>query len=306
MNEKRGSFHLYALTAIFCWSLAYPFTRMAVRHFSATSLGFLRYVIASGVLAVTAAALGIAPPERRDWWRIAASGAAGFFLYMIAFNIGSITETSATGSIVVSTAPVISALLGRALYGERLSVLQWLATAVEFAGMLVLTIMSGSLSAGAGVIWLLLAAVALSAYNLLQRGLTRIYSGLRSSIYSIFAGTVMLAVFAPGAVEQASSAPPEQLVYVAILGVFTSAAAYVSWSVAMERAPDTSSVSNYMFLTPFFATILGFLIADDHPDPGTLSGGAIILFGVFLFNMGGRRAQARPQGKRAGPVSPAR
>ncbi|MDR1944187.1 MAG: DMT family transporter [Synergistaceae bacterium] len=290
---EKGGFHLYSIITVLGWSIAYVFTRLALRHFSVYSLGFLRYLLASAILAPVVLALRIRPPARRDAGLFAASGAAGFFLYMIAFNTGSLTETSATCSVMIATAPVMTALLGRALYGEKLSSLQWIATAVEFAGILLLTVTNGRISVGAGIPWLILSAFLLSVFNLLQRKLTRTYSGLQASIYSIFAGAVMLSVFMPSALKEAVSAPPAPLFFMAMLGVFSSAISYVSWSIALKRAPDTSSVSNYMFLTPFLATALGFVMADERPGAGVLIGGAVALSGVFLFNRGAARV-SRP------------
>jgi drug/metabolite transporter (DMT)-like permease len=290
--KKIGSFHLLAVATILCWSIAYVFTRLSMRHFSAYSLGFVRYAVASVALAAVALILKIHPPARRDWGWFIASGATGFFLYMISFNKGAATETAATGSVIIATAPVMTALLSRIMFGERLGPLQWFATAVEFAGILVLTLTNGIMSVGAGVPWLFLAAFLLSLFNLTQRRLTRSYTGLQSSMYSIFAGTLMFAPFMPEAVEQVASASPEYLWYAVMLGVFSSAVAYVLWSIALKRAPDAASVSNYMFLTPFLASALGFLIAGERPDFATVSGGLVILGGVFIFNLGGRAVRS--------------
>ena len=72
-----------------------------------------------------------------------------------------------------------------------------------------------------------------------------------------------------------------------VLGIGSSAIAYVSWAKAFSKAKKTSQVSNYMFVTPFLTSILGFLLAGEVPDQATLIGGAIILLGVLLFNFGG-------------------
>jgi drug/metabolite transporter (DMT)-like permease len=285
------------------WSIAYVFTRMALRHFSPYSLGFLRYIIASALLAVIACAFGISPPARKDWGLIAASGATGFFLYMITLNTGSMTETAATNSIIIATAPIMTTLLGGVLYGEKLVSSQWFAIALEFSGIMILNIRNGSFSVGIGILWLLLAAFLLSVFNLLQRKLTKTYTGLQVSIYSIFAGTAMLSVFIREAVTEVRAADAEYILYVALLGIFSSALSYVTWSIAIKRAPHTSSAGNYMFLTPLLAAVMGFLIAGELPDLSTLLGGTVILSGVFLFNRAGRAqtekkaAAARPKRK---------
>lgn len=284
----KNSFHPYAMVTIVFWSLAYVLTRLTLQFFSAFSLGFLRYFVASGALLVIAVMTKMQLPRKRDIPWFLASGGIGFFFYMIAFNQGQATVTAATGSVVIATVPVITALFARFVYGEKLMRFQWCAIAVEFVGVAVLTLMNSTFSVNTGLLWLLLAALALSIYNLLQRKLTKTYTALQASAYSILFGTCMLAVFAPTAIQEVSQAPSIQYFYLAVLGVCSSAVAYVSWAKAFSKARKTSQVSNYMFVTPFLTSILGFLLAGEVPDKATLVGGGIILLGVFLFNFGGR------------------
>lgn len=286
--KLRDSFHPYAITTIIFWSLAYVLTRLALQYFSAFSLGFLRYLAASCTLVVVAVLTKMKLPHKADLPWFLAAGAVGFFLYMIAFNKGQETVTASTGSVVIATVPVITALLARFVYKEKLCRFQWAAIIIEFAGVLVLVLMDGVFSINIGLIWLFLAAVSLSIYNLLQRKLTKVYTALQTSAFSIFFGTVFLAVFIPTSVKEVSSAPVIQLIYVTVLGIFSSAIAYVAWSKAFAKAKQTSQVSNYMFVTPFLTSILGLLIAGEIPSRATLFGGSIIILGVLVFNFGGK------------------
>lgn len=286
MNLK-NSFHPYAMITILFWSLAYVLTRLTLQYFSAFSLGFLRYLIASCALIVIAVLTKMKLPRRKDLPWFLAAGTAGFFFYMIAFNQGQATVTAATGSIVIATVPIITALMARFVYQEKLMNFQWCAVLIEFSGVGVLTLMNSTLSVNGGFFWLLLAALSLSIYNLLQRKLTQTYTALQASAYSILFGTCLLAVFAPASIREISHAPAIQYLYLAVLGICSSAIAYVSWAKAFSKAKKTSQVSNYMFVTPFLTSILGFLLAGEVPDRATLVGGSIILVGVFLFNFGG-------------------
>ncbi|HQL37501.1 MAG TPA: DMT family transporter [Bacillota bacterium] len=286
--KAKNSFHIYAMITILFWSLAYVLTRLSLQYFTPFSLGFLRYFIASCTLIIVAVISKIKLPHKKDlpWFMLA--GALGFFFYMIAFNQGQKTVTASTGSIVISTVPVLTALIARVVYKEKMSYLQWLAIAIEFAGVTVLTLMNDVLSINIGLLWLFLAALALSLYNLLQRKLTKTYSALQTTTFGIFFGTILLAVFIQVSVGEAINAPAIQWFYLAILGIFSSAIAYVAWSRAFAKADQTSQVSNYMFITPFLTSVLGFIIADEVPEPSTIVGGGIILSGVFLFNFGGK------------------
>ena len=288
LMKCKDSFHPYAMVTILFWSLAYVLTRLTLQYFSAFSLGFLRYFVASCALLVIAITAKMQLPRRMDLPWFALAGGIGFFFYMIAFNQGQATVTAATGSVVIATVPVITALLARFVYREKLKGFQWIAIGIEFAGVAVLTLLNGSFSVNTGLLWLLAAALALSVYNLLQRKLTKKYTALQASTYSILFGTCLLAIFAPSAVGEVSQAPGIQYFYLLVLGIGSSAIAYVSWAKAFSKAKKTSQVSNYMFVTPFLTSILGFLLVGEVPDQATLIGGSLILLGVLLFNFGGK------------------
>lgn len=285
MNFK-NSFHPYAIITIFFWSLAYVFTRLTLEYFSAFSLGFLRYFIASCTLILVLIFGRIKVPHLKDIPLFILAGGTGFFLYMIAFNQGQATVTASTASVVIATAPVITALFARFVYREKLMTFQWCAILIEFVGVGVLTLLNGTLSVNKGFLWLLAASLSLSVYNLLQRKLTCKYTPLQTSAYSILFGTLLLAVFSPTAIREISDVPAIQYFYLAVLGIGSSAVAYVCWTKAFSKAVKTSHVSNYMFVTPFLTSLLGFLIAGEVPDKATIIGGSIILVGMLIFNFG--------------------
>lgn len=284
--KLKDSFHPYAWITIFFWSIAYIFTQLGLESFSAFSLGFLRYLFASAALIVVAVVMKLKPPKLRDLPLFIAAGATGFFLYMITFNHGAGLVTAATGSVVMATVPLITALFARFVYREKLTALQWTAIVLEFVGVTVLTLMNSTFSVNRGLYWLMAAALVLAAYNLLQRKLTKKYNALQASTYSIFCGTILLAVFAPGAVKELAKAPLSQYFNLAVLGIGCGAIAYVTWAKAFAKAKQTSHVSNYMFLTSFLTALIAFVVSGEVPDRATVIGGGIILFGVMIFNFG--------------------
>ena len=95
-------------------------------------------------------------------------------------------------------------------------------------------------------------------------------------------------IFLPGSVNQLAAADGTALAVAIYLGLGPSAAAYLLWAKASEYAERTNEVTNYMFITPLLATVLGFLILGEIPSLGTLIGGAIIIGSVILFNRVGK------------------
>jgi drug/metabolite transporter (DMT)-like permease len=157
---------------------------------------------------------------------------------------------------------------------------------IEFFGVIIVTMTNGTFTINIGIIWLLLAAFSLSVYNILQRKLTRKYTVLQATIYSIFIGEIFLFIFLPGTIKEIENIPMIQIFYIGFLGIFCSAIAYISWSTAISKAKETISVSNYMFLTPFLTSVFGLIIISEKPEIQTIIGGIIILAGMFLYNLG--------------------
>ena len=287
MNLK-NNYHPYAAITIVFWSMAFVFTQLALRTFTVFSLGLWRYVAASAVLLIVAFATRMKLPKRKDlpWFLLA--GAAGFAVYMVVFNLGSRQVSASTGSVMLATTPILTALLARILYKEKLKPVQYAAIGVAFLGVVTLTVLQGGFTANAGILYMLGSALLVAIYNLLQRRLTKTYTALQSTAFSIFIGTLMLCVFLPGGVAELRVAPPSALLYVLILGVFSSAVAYCAWAKALSLAKNTSSVSNYMFVTPFLTTLLGLWIAGEPVELPTVAGGALIIIGLLLFRFGER------------------
>ena len=284
----RDSYHPYAIITIIFWSLAYILTRLTLQYFSPFSLGFLRYFIASIALVCVAFITKMKFPSKKDFPWFFLAGVVGFFLYVSAFNKGQGTVSASTASIVIATVPVITAVLARIIYSEKLSYIQWGAIIIELIGVGILTLFKGVLSVNIGLIWLFLAALVVSIYNLIQHKLTKKYTALQATSFGIFSGTILLAIFIPVSVKEILHAPFVQLFYISLLGVFSSAIAYISWSKAFSKAKQTSDVTNYMFVTPFLTSILGFFLISEIPEFSTLFGGAIILLGILIFNFGNR------------------
>jgi drug/metabolite transporter (DMT)-like permease len=284
----KDSYHPYAITTIVFWAMAFVFTRLALPYFTVYSLGVLRYLAASGALLFLAIVTRMKPPALRDvpWFLLA--GAVGFAIYMVVFNLGSQRVSASTGSVILATTPIITALLARLIYREKLTPLQYGSIGVSFMGVVALTVLQSGFTLNFGILYMLVSAFLVSVYNLLQRRLTKTYPALQSTTISIFLGTLMLCVFLPNAVGELKAAPPNAYLYILILGVFSSAIAYSTWAKALSLAKNTSSVSNYMFVTPFLTALLGLWLASEPIELPTVIGGLLIIAGLLLFRFADR------------------
>lgn len=279
----RYHYQFYAAITIISWGIGNVLTRVALRTFSPFAIGFWRYAIAAVMLAALVAVKKISPPAKADLPWFVLSGFTGFAFYMVAYNMGYVTVTAATGSVISATVPLMTAALAWLVFKERLRALQWCAVLLQFSGIVIIALPGGRFSVSEGILWMLLSALSLSVYNLLQRKMTEKYSALQSSVYSIFCGAAMLTVFAPRAVHELSSARADTVFAVAFLGIFASAVAFLSWTKAFSLADKASQVSNFMFITPLISTGFEIALLRELPGAATLLGGVVILLGAFLF-----------------------
>lgn len=281
------NFHFYAFLTVLLWSSAYVFTKLGLEHFSPSSLGFLRCLIALAVLRLLIK--NKARPAKADWPWLAASGASGFAFYLLAFNKGSTLLNPSACCVIISGSPIITALMARFLFREALTPAGWAASAAAFSGVAVLMLWDNSMEATIGVFWILLAALLISIYNIIQRKLSREREPVVITAYSFLIATIILAWNSPQAYRELASAPGRYLAIVIFLGIFPSALAYCLWVKALALAPNTSLAANYMYLTPLLAVILEYLILAQKPGGGTLIGGGIILGSLALFAWKGRQ-----------------
>ncbi len=292
MQNIRLTHNHYAFAAVALWSTTYPLTGMVAPHFSAPALGLVRCLVASVVLAAVVFGQGLERPAPSDLGRFVLPGLTGLSIYLILYNQGQATLGPTTGCIVISTSPVVTALLARAAFGERLSWLGWLAIGMAFCGILVMTLWEGTLAINRGIFWTQAAAIVIGSYNILQRRLTGVAGPVQTTAYCYFAGTVPLLVFLPSAIGQIALAPAWATAAALYMGVFPSALGYLCWIKALGLAEKTSQVANFMFLTPFLALLLECTILVQIPDAGTLLGGAVILAGLALFSRAGKKSNA--------------
>ncbi len=288
-TNKKKTFLLGFLT-VFLWASAFPLTKVAQEQFTSYALGFLRCTAAAVFLIIIGRLCHIRLPQKKHIPYFFVSGGLGFTLYMIAFNTGIQTLTSATSSIVIAVTPILTAIVASKLYGERINLIGWTAIFSAFIGVLILLLWEGVFSINIGLIWTLGAAIVFCGYNIMTRKLSSMgYNALEIVTYSMICGAIMLGFWSVQGVQQLMHASASHIIALLYLGAFPSALAYFMWGRAMNFAERTSEVTNFMFVTPLLSTIMGFVILREVPNAGTFIGGFVIIVSIVVFNLKGKK-----------------
>ena len=275
---------VFSTITVLLWGSSSVLIRMTFGSFSALTLTSTRTWIAAVTLLVICVIKKLPPPRLRDIPIFLLAGAAGIVLQTIFFNLGFELVTAATGNVILASCPIFTAVIARFLFKERIRPLGWVFTGVSFVGILILVLWGGVLSINIGVLWVLISAICLAVYNLTQRQLTTTrYSAISSSAYSMIAAALLISPLLPSTIFDIAAAPPSALVVAFYLGAGGSAVAFLAWTKAFSLAKRTADVANFLYLPPFIATIIAFAVFRELPDWGTVLGGVVILFGLWMF-----------------------
>src|SRR5215469_132217 len=263
------------------WASSFPGIKAGLDGYSPFELAAFRFLVASLMLAGIAPWLKVRRPRTKDLPLIVGLALFGVACYHLAVNYGELKATSSTAAFITNLGPVFTVLIAWLFLGEELRGRRWVGIGVSLVGVWLIASGrgGGSLSANAGTVVLLGAALCWSLFFVLQKPLLSYYAPVEVTCYSVWIGTAFLAFLIPQALAASRAAPWAATLAAVYLGLFPTVLAYVAWSYVLTHLP-ASRASMYTYLVPPLSTAIAVIWVNEVPTPSLLIGGVAILGGV--------------------------
>jgi drug/metabolite transporter (DMT)-like permease len=227
---------------------------------------------------------GFFEPLRRHLKLILALGTLGFGVYQALFIVGIDRTTAGSAALIMGSAPLWTAVLGRFLHTEVLPAAAWVALGVTFVGTALVVVGGGEQVGGslAGNLVMVVAAISWGAYTALSRPATKRVTPSALTFFGIAVALPLLyAIALPqwgaadwngfGALEWAA------LVY---SGGISSGLAIAVWTLGV-KAVGASNTAIYGNLVPLVALVTGVLALGESISALQLGGGALLIAGLL-------------------------
>ncbi|MFP4518213.1 MAG: DMT family transporter [Oceanicaulis sp.] len=229
----------------------------------------------------------IAGLRRADWGRIAVIAAFGMFGFTALMLYGMRMISGVAGAVVMSTAPMVTALAAITFMSDRATWRKLAAAGLAVAGVLILHLGGGE-DRGATTSWLgialVFAAVCCEAvYTLMGRTVTRRVDPL---LTAFLAAAMSLPFFAAPALWQwpqfeIGETNTRFWAAVAWYGAGTLAIGSGLWYAGVKRAPGSIAAA-FMGVMPVSALVLSYVLLDEAFHWIHLAGFAVVFSGVAL------------------------
>lgn len=286
-----------AVAVIFVWSITFVCTKVLLRSLSPEEIVFYRYLLAY-------AALLIAYPRfhRSGGWReellFLGAGVFGGTLYFITENYALKYSMASNVGLLVATSPMLTAVAARWLTSNaRFSRGLVLGFAVAFAGAF-LVIFNGHFIlklSPLGDTLALMAAASWALYSILVQKIGTRYNGAyitrKVFFYTLLTMTPVLA-FGDFRWTLAPLLDWPIMLNLLFLGVVASSVCFLMWSKVIWRL-GAVTVNNFIYLVPLITMLAAAVVLGEKITPVALTGGLLILVGVYMA-VSGRAPGFRP------------
>jgi drug/metabolite transporter (DMT)-like permease len=282
------------------WGLSIPATKLGLEDLPPLTLTALRFLVA--VPLMMALALGRLTVPWRAVPGIAALGVLGISVGQVAQAFGVEGTSASAGTIISSVIPVFVVIFAAIRLKQPVTLRQQLGLAAAFGGITLVALGSGSGAeegpgtSVAGVIWILVSAVAIAFYYIWSAELAGRFGTTALAAWSTLFGSLALLPFAAWEMAHVPFRVTAQALMIgAYLGIAVTAAGLYLWLYLLRTVPARVA-ARVQYLQPVFGIAASAALFGDPLGLLFAAGVALILAGLALA-AASRPARALPSGQ---------
>ena len=273
---------IYIIAALLLWSTNFVAIRAALQDYSPVQIAVIRFLASSIILIAMSLYNKIRVPSKRDWLQILIMGLLIFVNY-IALIYGTRTITAGETTLIIGTSQIFQVLFALILLKERISRRFLIGLFLCITGITVIAFQnSHGFSLNLGVIYVLIAAITIALFFVMQKPLLKTYSPLAIIGYTTWIASIGMLPFGLNIHKQIVSTPfgaTAIVIYMSFAAIFAG----IFWAKVIKQIP-VSRAAIFLYLIPVSTIIIGFFWLGELPSVYSLIGGVIILTGVVLSN----------------------
>ena len=290
LPDRREALRGHAAMLLFSGLVAGSFSlgSMAANEIAPATLNAVRFVVAAGILfGIAHATGGLSRAALRAPWRYVVLGGI-FATYFVAMFEGLKTAAPVSLAAVFTLAPLLVALLGRLLFGQRTGGTVALALAIGAAGAVWVIFRADwqalrAFEVGRGEAIYFAGCICHAIFVLLVPRLNRGESPPTIGGATMAAGAVLLLVVGARDIVATDWAalPPIVWVTLAYVTLFASATTQIILQFASMRLPGPKVVA-YTYLTPTWVIGWETALGKDVPPPLVLGGVGLTCLALLI------------------------
>ncbi len=279
------------LIGVVIWGWTFVATKVCLDHMEPFELLGLRFLIALPVLLILIRVKGIRMAPGSHLRRLLLGSAVLMVHFLVQITGLKFTSATNTGWIIAVT-PLLITLLSWGILAERIGRRTLVGVIVATAGILLLV--SSGENGGLGWLgsagdWLVLASAHTWAlYTILTRDVARARDPLDVTFCALLPATlVVLAIMLVRSDwREFTQLPTEAIVAILFLGIPGTALGHWFWQEGVARI-GAAKAGMFLYLEPVATTALAVPYLGESFGAATLTGGALVLLGVWLSQRGG-------------------
>lgn len=289
-SRGRGllSLYLIVISVYAFWGGNFVFSKIALKEMPGALVAGMRTIIAAIALMAVYRRWSSPnrPPLRRDEYpRLCMIGVCGIGINQICFLVGLSLTSAGHASLVIGLTPFMVLFLAWLRGHEAFTAKRAIGLAVAVGGMLLLQKPSASAQTASitGDLLILGAGLSFAIYTVFGKELASEHGGMAVIAVSYAAASIFLlplTLFFAYHFDftQVSSQAWWAFGYMTIV---SSVLCYIGWAFALKQL-SASRLSAFSYLQPLVATLLALPILGEPITATLVSGGGLIMAGVFI------------------------